>query len=297
MFELKTYLSAKQKEVNDAIDRFLSPEHSRSARVYEAMRHSLLAGGKRIRPILLIASADAVAGHHDQAMAAAVAMEMIHTYSLIHDDLPAMDDDDLRRGTPTCHIQFDEATAILAGDALLTQAFSLLSQTDGLSADDAVTRIKIIRMIAESAGIGGMIAGQMMDIQSEGTPLNMEQLRTLHSLKTGALIKASVIAGGMIGKADEESLSRLSQYAEHIGLAFQVADDILNIEGDPHIMGKAVGTDQDRNKNTYPALLGLDQSKAFAQDLVRHALEALSPFDDKALPLRHIATYVIQRNK
>ena len=297
MFELKTYLSAKQKEVNDAIDRLLTPEHSQSGRVYDAMRHSLLAGGKRIRPILLMASADAVAGHHEDAMAAAVALEMIHTYSLIHDDLPAMDDDDLRRGNPTCHIQFDEATAILAGDALLTHAFYLLSHTDGLSADDAVARMKIIRIISESAGIAGMIAGQMVDIQSEGTLLDGEQLRHLHSLKTGALIKASVIAGGMIGKADDETLARLSRYAEHIGLAFQVADDILNIEGDPKIMGKAVGTDQDRNKNTYPAILGLDQSKAFAQDLVSRALEALKPFDDKALPLRHIATYIIQRNK
>ncbi|MBU0995651.1 MAG: polyprenyl synthetase family protein [Proteobacteria bacterium] len=297
MFDLKEYLTSRQAEINVALNDVLNAYGSGSPRVLEAMRYSLLAGGKRIRPILCLAACEAVCGQYQHAMTAAVALEMIHTYSLIHDDLPAMDNDDLRRGNLTCHKKFDEATAILAGDALLTQAFYILSDPAGLSDKNAYVLLKIIREMAKGAGISGMIAGQMLDIESERKILTRDQLENIHNMKTGALIEASVLSGAMIGDGDEKTLLHLSGYAKNIGLAFQVADDILNIEGDPDIMGKAVGTDADRNKNTYPSILGLENSKEFAKDLVEHAIGALSMFDEKALPLRHIASYVIQRKK
>jgi geranylgeranyl diphosphate synthase type II len=297
MFDLKTYLTARQAEINNALQERLPADASASQRIWQAMTYSLMAGGKRIRPILCLAACEALSGDYAHAMVPAIAIEMIHTYSLIHDDLPAMDNDDLRRGNPTCHKKFDEATAILAGDALLTHAFYLLAGPEDLKPSEAATRLSLIRMIAKGSGIQGMIAGQMHDIEAEGKELDWKKLEQLHTLKTGALIEASVLSGALLGGAEGQAMEALSRYARNIGLAFQVADDILNVEGDPKIMGKAKGTDQGRNKSTYPSILGLEKSRKFAKELVDEAMMALDRFDEKAMPLLAIAGYVVKRQR
>jgi len=225
---------------------------------------------------------------------AACALEMIHTYSLIHDDLPAMDNDDLRRGKPTCHVAFDEATAILAGDALLTLAFRILSS---INENNSSNQLKVIRKISFAAGYNGMIEGQMRDIASEGTLLSLKELEDMHSLKTGALIEASIFSGALLGCGTPKQIDQLEIYAKNIGLAFQVTDDILNIEGDPAVMGKAVGTDNARGKSTYPSIMGLNKSKEFARKLVRNSLQALDDFDNNSDSLRAIACYIIERKR
>jgi geranylgeranyl diphosphate synthase type II len=261
------------------------------------MKYSLSAGGKRLRPILCIAAAETVGGDTQRVLPAACALEMIHTYSLIHDDLPAMDDDELRRGKPTSHIAFDEATAILAGDALLTLAFEILSSIDPMQEKYAVDWLRVIRIISTAAGYEGLIEGQIRDLDAEGQHLSLDELKKMHSLKTGALIEASICSGAILANATSEQIEKLRIYAENIGLAFQVTDDILNVEGDPAVMGKSVGTDANRKKSTYPSLLGSDKSKAFAADLIRNALQALDHFDNKSDPLRAIATYILLRKK
>ncbi len=291
-FNLKNYLARQREKIDRALNQML-PENS--ARLVSAMRHSLMAGGKRLRPILCLAAAEAVGSNPETAMTAACALEMIHTYSLIHDDLPGMDNDELRRGKPTCHMAFDEATAILAGDALLTLAFELLSSEDGWTPEHALRHLRVIHLISRAAGHRGMVEGQMRDMAAEHTQLNQEQLEALHSLKTGALIEASVRCGALLGGGSPEQTERLGSYARHIGLAFQVTDDILNVEGDPDIMGKAAGTDQNRSKSTYPSLMGLEQSRTFAGKLAAQAVLALKDFDSKSEPLRAIAAYIPQR--
>jgi geranylgeranyl diphosphate synthase type II len=238
------------------------------------------------------------------ALPVACAIEMIHTYSLIHDDLPALDDDDLRRGRSTCHVKFDEATAILTGDALLNMAFEVLANA-GLfirhaSASSPGIHRKWLMVIAEigkASGSLGMVEGQIRDLAFEGQKLDLDQLKQIHALKTGALIKASVVSGGLIGEASNAQLDQLGIYAERVGLAFQVMDDILNVIGDPDRLGKAVGTDQARNKNTFPSLMGLEKSKFYARTLMKDALHALSDFDNKADPLREIARYIVERKR
>ena len=296
MFDLKNYIEQKNRMVNEALEKIFQSFNS-SARLIEAMQYSLMAGGKRIRPILCLGSAEAVGGRAQDALPAACALEMIHTYSLIHDDLPAMDDDALRRGKPTCHIAFDEATAILAGDALLTLAFEVLAAA---SADgDNLTNkyLEVIRIIAMAAGCRGMIQGQMLDMVSESRKLTAGELESMHSLKTGALIEASLLCGATFANAGTHQKKGLQIYARNIGLAFQVADDILNVEGDPDLMGKAVGTDRQHEKSTYPSVLGLEASKKFARELVQNALQALENFDKKAEPLRALATYIVERKR
>jgi geranylgeranyl diphosphate synthase type II len=256
-----------------------------------------MAGGKRLRPVLCLAAAEAVGGQPADALPAAGALEMVHTYSLIHDDLPAMDDDELRRGKPTCHMAFDEATAILAGDALLTLAFQILSSVESSNPSKASAWLQVMRTISSAAGYGGMIQGQMLDISSEGRILSIDQLEAMHQLKTGALITASLHCGAIIGGADAEQLKSIERYAQNIGLAFQVADDILNVEGDPKLMGKAVGTDRLREKSTYPSILGLTASKQMAKNLVRKALQAIENFDNRSDALRAIANYIIERRR
>ena len=256
-----------------------------------------MAGGKRFRSILCIAAAEAVGGDQEDVLPAACALEMLHTYSLIHDDLPAMDDDDLRRGQPTCHKAFDEATAILAGDALLTLAFQTLSSFDTDNGRQAAKWLRVIQLISHASGYCGMIQGQMLDIASEGKQLSMNELQSMHRLKTGALIEVSLICGAELAHVNPAQLRQLESYARNIGLAFQVTDDILNVEGDPAIMGKAAGTDKLRQKSTYPSLLGLEESKTFARKLIDDALDALGSFDQKAEPLRAIAAYIIDRKK
>ncbi len=294
---LRDYVESRRDQVNQALSRSLKPAGAQTD-ILAAMNHSLHAGGKRLRPILCIAACEVVGGSGEDVLPACCAIEMIHTYSLIHDDLPAMDDDRFRRGKPTCHIAFNEATAILAGDALLTKAFQIL-------ADHALTRprpeqpkwLRVMQLVGMAAGYEGMIEGQMQDIHSEGRQLSLTQLERLHRLKTGAMITAAVVGGAEIGDASQAQKAALKAYAENIGLAFQVQDDILNIEGDPDKLGKDIGTDQLRHKNTYPALLGLGTAKARAATLKAQALHALDIFDNKAEPLRLIAAYIIQRKR
>ena len=299
MFDLKSYLAAKQIPINDFLQETIK-KTANSGRISEAMEYSLMAGGKRIRPVLCMAACEAVNGNYKYALPAACSIEMIHTYSLIHDDLPAMDDDILRRGKLTSHVKYDEATAILAGDALLTLAFKTLS-TAGLSIKGdntaALKWLEIISFISTAAGSEGMIEGQMRDIVAEKTVLDFNQLEQIHLLKTGALIKASVLTGAILGKGTGEQLQHLEIYGKNIGLAFQVADDILNIEGDPLVMGKTAGTDNLHGKNTYPFLIGLAESKQFAEKLIARALDSMDFFGAKADPLRAIASYIIKRKQ
>ncbi len=293
-FDLDSYMTIKNKLINDALDKIFN-DIKDNRQISKAMKYSLMAGGKRIRPVLCIAAAETVNQSSPNVIKAACALEMIHTYSLIHDDLPAMDNDDLRRGKPTCHVAFDEETAILAGDALLTMAFQTLSSIQPADNDNASRWIRVINMIAVAAGHQGMIEGQMQDISSENKILNLDDLENMHMLKTGALIEASVKAGTIIGKGNELQIEHLVKYAKNIGLAFQVTDDILNVEGDAEVMGKAVGTDKFRSKNTYPLIMGLEKSKRFAEQLVNNALQAIEYFDTRADSLRAIAKYIIDR--
>jgi geranylgeranyl diphosphate synthase type II len=293
MFDLPAYLERNKARIDQALDGFLPPV-TRAGRLAEAMRYSVMAGGKRLRPNLCLAAAEAVGGDSGDAMAAACALEMIHTYSLIHDDLPAMDNDRLRRGRPTCHIAFDEATAILAGDALLTLAFEVVAVH---SPGPVERRTEVVRLLASAAGPAGMVGGQMLDMLSEGRALDQTELEGLHRLKTGALIEASLACGAVLAGGSGAQLDTLHEYGRLLGLAFQVTDDILNVEGDPSVMGKAAGTDVRRNKSCYPGILGLVKSKEFAQNLVQQAVSSLSGFDAGAAPLRAIARYVVERKK
>jgi len=295
LFDLKTYLQLKRQQVNDRLVRSLPT--AASSPIADAMVYSVMAGGKRLRPVLCLAAAETVGGRSEDAINTAVALELIHTYSLIHDDLPAMDDDVLRRGKPTCHVAYDEATAILTGDALLTLAFQLLASPQGTAGVPADRRLQVIDLIAAAAGYEGMIGGQMADIDSEGSRIDLSRLEQLHLMKTGALINAAITTGGILGGGTSEQIRHLHQYAQNIGLAFQIIDDILNVEGDPALLGKAVGTDQEKKKSTYPALLGLVESRKLAANRVKEALQALEYFDRKADPLRAIAKYVIDRKR
>ena len=264
-------------------------------RLYSAMDYSVSNGGKRVRPLLAYASCEALGGSMAQADAAASAVELIHAYSLVHDDLPAMDDDDLRRGQPTCHIAFDEATAILAGDALQALAFELLSDAarNPLSAE---LRLQMTLELARAAGPAGMVGGQAIDLAAVGHKLDQAALEQMHRHKTGALIVASVRLGALASaQADSRALAALTRYAEAIGLAFQVQDDILDIESDTATLGKQQGADIARDKPTYPALLGLVAAKAYARELEAQALRALADFDQRAEPLRALARYIVSR--
>jgi len=296
MFELTVYIDKKNQQINVALEKILHASIP-SEPIVEAMKYSLMAGGKRIRPVLCLAAAEAVGGKPQAVLPAACALEIVHTYSLIHDDLPAMDNDDLRRGKPTCHVAFDEATAILAGDALLTLAFQVLSSVQSTTGNQASGWLKVIHIISTAAGYRGMIRGQMLDMAAEGQHLTVDELKSMHVLKTGALIEASLLCGALLAGARKRQMDILKTYARSIGLAFQVTDDILNVEGNPKIMGKAVGTDELREKSTYPAILGLERSRQFAKDLVDEALQALEVFDKKADPLRALATYIIDRKR
>jgi len=294
--DLKSYLKKMQKMVDESLENYLPQKDELPASIHASMRYSIFAGGKRVRPILLLAACETVGGDMHKAMPAACAMEMIHTYSLIHDDLPAMDNDDFRRGNPTNHKVFGEATAILAGDALLTEAFILLSNpryTEGL---DPAGLLQVVHEIAVCSGSRGMIGGQVVDMESEGKKdIDLATVLYIHTHKTGALIRASVKSGALIGGAKDAELEAITRYAEAIGLAFQIADDILDIEGTTEQIGKDAGSDQARGKATYPAVMGLAESKRRAGELVDVAIEALSCFDEKANPLREIANYIVKR--
>jgi len=259
-----------------------------------AMEYSLMAGGKRLRPILLMAAADAINGDGEKFITVADALEMIHTYSLIHDDLPAMDDDDWRRGKLTNHKVFGEATAILAGDALLTLAFEVALRQKDVAPE---ILLRVLKEISTAAGAAGMVGGQAIDLRSEGIQIDFETLKLMHSGKTGALFRASIRSGAILAQASEKNLEDLTRYAENFGLAFQITDDILDVTGDEKILGKPTGSDEKNLKSTYVSLTSLDAAKNFAQAAVDEALDALKNFGDEANFLRELVQYLIARKK
>ena len=291
--DFSQFSKACRTRVDAALDGFL-PQGDDPTQVRAAMRYSLFNGGKRVRPILAYAAALAIKPEINLALIdpIAAALESLHSYSLVHDDLPAMDDDDLRRGKPTCHIAFNEASAILAGDGLQTLAFDLLTQTDLPSQ----IQIQLVRQLALGSGVDGMVLGQAIDLAAVDHQLTLAQLETMHRHKTGALIRASVAMGATAAGADKAQLAALDTYAAAIGLAFQVQDDILDVTGDTATIGKQQGADIARNKPTYVSLLGLDAAKAKAAELHRQALDALSEFGASATPLRQLASYIIERS-
>lgn len=294
--DLKSYLKEQCARVDAALDHFLPKETILPHSLHKSMRYSVFAGGKRVRPILMLAACQAVGGDTERAIPAACAMEMIHTYSLIHDDLPAMDDDDFRRGNPTNHKVFGEAIAILAGDALLTEAFRLISNPAFAAGCDPVARLAVIHEIANCAGSCGMVGGQVVDMESEGkSDIDLPTVQYIHTHKTGALIKASVVAGALLGGADEQKLAAITRYGEAAGLAFQIADDILDIEGTTEEIGKDAGSDVARGKATYPAVMGLAAAKVEAKAMMDEAMRALDVFAGEADPLREIAAYIVKR--
>jgi geranylgeranyl diphosphate synthase type II len=294
--DLKNYLKECLARVDRALDAHLPAEDTLPVTLHKAMRYSVFAGGKRIRPVLMIAACEAVGGDAERVLPAACAMEMIHTYSLIHDDLPAMDDDDFRRGRPTNHRIFGEAAAILAGDALLTEAFILLSDAQINARVPAEIRCRVLHTIARCAGSQGMVGGQVVDMESEGKAIDFPTLEYIHTRKTGALILAAIQAGALLGGADEASLAALTRYGEAAGLAFQIADDILDVVGDQAVIGKDVGSDQERGKATYVALLGLEEARVRARELRDLGVAALAPLGAPAEPLRRIAHYIVDRS-
>ena len=264
---------------------------------HKSIHYSLMAGGKRLRPILALAAAEAVGGDEETVMPFSCAIEMVHTYSLIHDDLPAMDNDDLRRGKPTCHKVFGEGIAILAGDALLTHAFIIISNPEYAKNIDPAIRIMIIQELAKASGTEGMIGGQVLDLEAQNKSLGLDELSTIHKLKTGSLIKASTQIGALAGGAEEKEVESLSAYGQHLGLAFQIMDDLLDIEGSEEIIGKTSKSDLVNHKSTYPALMGIEESKKKARESIDQALASIDHFDYHANALRQLAQYTITREK
>jgi len=297
--EIKTYLNEQRQLVEDRLAELMLEKSGDFSKHIESMRYSLFVGGKRIRPILCIAGAAAVDSREEvrtQALSVACALECIHTYSLIHDDLPAMDDDDLRRGKPTNHTIYGEAGAILAGDGLLTYAFDLLSNQATKGVDDS-TRIRIINTIAKAAGPLGMVGGQSLDMLYEGKQVGYETLRAIHRSKTGALITASVLTGAMVAGGSAEQEAALRTYGNNIGLAFQIVDDLLDVEATTEELGKPAGSDAEADKVTYPSLFGVETTRTMAREAVKEALTALENFDAHADPLRALAHYIVDRKK
>ncbi len=292
---LTRYLEERRLLVDEALGRYLPAANDHPKAIHEAVHYSVFAGGKRLRPILILAAADAAGGEIKQALPAAAAIELIHTYSLIHDDLPAMDDDDFRRGRPTCHKVYGEAMAILAGDALLTQAFILLSSEPASGQIDSAVRLRVIHEIAQAAGSGGMVGGQVVDILQEDREIDLATLQYLHTHKTGALIRACLRVGGILASAGREQIEALSRYGERVGLAFQIVDDILDLEGNLAALGKRAGSDLRKKKATFPALLGLEESRRRAQRLAAEAKQALAVFGDRGAVLEALADYVVTR--
>lgn len=292
---IAAYQQRCQARVDAALESLFDAPHIELARLYQAMRYSVAGGGKRVRPLLVYAACEALNGDLDRADGAACAVELIHAYSLVHDDLPAMDDDDLRRGQPTTHIAFDEACAILAGDGLQSLAFEVLADPRR-NPQDANLRLSMVLGLARAAGPAGMVGGQAIDLGSVGQQLDQAALEVMHRHKTGALIEASVQLGALAsGQADDAALRSLQNYARAIGLAFQVQDDILDVESDTATLGKTQGKDEANHKPTYPALLGLAAAKAYALELRDQALHALRPFGNSAEPLRELARYIVER--
>lgn len=297
--DIKKYLQEKKSIIDKALENYFSRfslesvEGDVPSSLMKAIKHSLFAGGKRIRPILCISSYEAVGGRGDKVLPFACAIEMIHTYSLIHDDLPAIDNDDFRRGVPTCHKVFGEAIGILAGDGLLTEAFRLMSVPSNDGNEGLI--LELIHEVAHAAGICGMVGGQVVDIESEGKEVTLPTIQYIHTHKTGALILVSIRVGAKLGGADSETIKAFTRYGQNVGLAFQIIDDILNVEGEFDQMGKKTGSDLIKRKATYPGLLGLEESKRRAKELVEMAIDSLSSFGPEVDPLREIAWFMISR--
>lgn len=293
---LESYLERCRTRVEAALNNCLPPVSVQPERLHAAMRYSVLGNGKRVRPVLVYAAGEALSAPGEALDAPACAVELIHTYSLVHDDLPAMDNDDLRRGRKTCHREFDEATAILAGDALQSLAFKILSGNKSTQADTE-TRISMIESLAIASGSRGMAGGQALDLAAIGGEINLAELENMHIHKTGALIRASVKLGTLqAADAEPDQIRGLDHYSKCIGLAFQVVDDILDIEGDTQTLGKTKGKDQANNKPTYPSLLGLEASHRMAERLHQEALDSISTLDARADPLRWLAAYIVDRS-
>jgi geranylgeranyl diphosphate synthase type II len=290
---IKTYLVSRQKLIERALDRYLPKANTKPATLHRAMRYSLFAGGKRLRPILCLAAAEACGGKISNAVPLACALECIHTYSLVHDDLPSMDNDDFRRGRPTCHKIFGDGIAILAGDALLTIAFEIVSNAKPTPRYDTSS---LLREIAVAAGSQKLIAGQVADLEAEGQNVKRDELQFIHQNKTAAILKSSVRLGAMSANADARKLSAVSRFGQRLGLAFQIIDDILDLTQTSEILGKSAGKDVAAKKATYPAVIGLEKSRAEAKRLTRQAHNALSVFSDRdAEPLHALANYLLER--
>ena len=293
-FDLKAYLRLRVAQVDEALERVLPPDTVQPPSLHRAMRYSVQAGGKRLRPVLVIAGAEAVGGTAEQVMETACALELIHTYSLIHDDLPAMDNDDYRRGRLTNHKVFGEAIAILAGDALLTLAFKLIALNGARTGDPRIIA-SLVTDIADAAGTDGMVGGQVVDIESEGKTVSAETLDYIHTHKTAALIRASLCAGALIAGATPAQRAAITTCGDALGLAFQIVDDILDVEGSTEELGKTAGKDAQQQKATYPAYHGLEASRATARTLIDHAKRALDPLGERAEPIRALADFIFER--
>ncbi|MCW8962747.1 MAG: (2E,6E)-farnesyl diphosphate synthase [Gammaproteobacteria bacterium] len=294
MSNFDDFMQRCQSQIEAALEQRLPAADKDPKKLHEAMRYSALQGGKRVRPMLVYAAGQAVGATIGTLDSPACAIELIHVYSLIHDDLPAMDDDDLRRGRPTCHKAFDDATAILAGDALQPLAFQILSNDEQIPDS---TRIRMIQVLTQASGSMGMAGGQAIDLESEGQQLTLPALERMHARKTGALILASLQLGALSNpQTSDPQLNALETYGKHIGLAFQIKDDILDETGDTETLGKPQGSDRQRNKSTFISLCGLEASQQRADDLLQQALDALEIFDEKAGPLRQLAQYIVQRD-
>jgi geranylgeranyl diphosphate synthase type II len=293
---IEEYLKNKRSLVDNALEDCIPEPAGLAGEVIESMRYSLFAGGKRLRPILCIAGAEAVGGSAHDVLDIACAMELIHSYSLIHDDLPAMDDDDFRRGKPTNHKVFGEAVAVLAGDGLLTLAFNLMARFGLEKGVEKDALLRVIDLIASAAGCKGMVGGQLVDIRCEGKDPDPAVVEYIHRHKTGALIAASVTSGTILAGGTQEEIRSVNRYGQEIGLAFQIADDILNVEGDEDILGKGTGRDRERGKMTYPLVHGVSEAKQIQKQLIGQAIGFLDAFDHRAEPLREIARYIITRN-
>lgn len=289
------YLIAKQRMVEKALDRYLPPASAQPEHLHQSIRYSVLAPGKRLRPVLAIAAAEAIGRDAETVLPSACAMECVHAFSLIHDDLPIMDNDDYRRGRLTNHKVYGEAIALLAGDALLALAFELIVENAGNLPPNRV--VQVMQLVAHASGSGGMVGGQVVDIESEGREIDPGTLQFIHHHKTGALITASVLSGAILAGASHEQLEALKSYGESIGLAFQIMDDLLDILGDAKKLGKPIGSDQKQKKATYPRLYGLEESRRRSQNEIDKAVKAISDFDHRADPLRTLAHYIIERDQ
>ena len=294
MTDLNLYLSQQRERIEAALDRLLPDADAFPQTLHQSIRYSALAPGKRLRPTLTLAAAETLGVGGDAVMPTACALECIHVFSLIHDDLPCMDNDDYRRGRLTNHKVYGDAIALLAGDALLALAFQWIAENAETVPADRV--LPTLKLVAEASGAGGMVGGQVADMESQGVDFSAETLRYIHANKTGALLTASVLAGAILAGGTDAQIAALRAYGEHIGLAFQIADDILDITGDQDKLGKPIGSDEERDKATYPKLYGLDESRRRAHAEVDAALQTLSAFDEKAEPLRAIARYIVERD-